>query len=301
KSRLIVKNIIHNYTAFDISTIDKFTLKIIKSFSHELNIPVDFDISLDTDLLMQEAVESVISKAGEDDELTRLLLDYSKNNTHDDKNWDITNELLVASKQLTNENYKSELIAIENKSIAEFVEIKKIIQIQLKELKQQAAVSSTEILNLLRHNGIDLESFSYKSFPNHLQKIVNGTLESKDFFKFIDIESVKVNKKSKDTNSIAAILPEALQKLEQIYMVLQKHILLEAFNKNIYPLSLLNSINQEFKKIQSDQNIVSISEFNQIIYNEIKNQPAPFIYEKMGNKYRHFFIDEFQDTSVLQW
>ena len=125
KSKLIIKSIIHNYTAFDISTIDRFTLKIIKSFSHELNIPQDFDISLETDLLMQEAIETVISKAGDDEELTKLLLDFSRNKTDDDKNWDITYDLLTASSLLTNEDSKHALKDYDNFTIEDFKKKKK--------------------------------------------------------------------------------------------------------------------------------------------------------------------------------
>jgi ATP-dependent exoDNAse (exonuclease V) beta subunit len=60
-------------------------------------------------------------------------------------------------------------------------------------------------------------------------------------------------------------------------------------------------VSQNWHKIQEEQNILSISEFNAIIHNEIQNQPAPFIYERMGERYKHFFIDEFQDTSEMQW
>jgi ATP-dependent exoDNAse (exonuclease V) beta subunit len=67
------------------------------------------------------------------------------------------------------------------------------------------------------------------------------------------------------------------------------------------PLSLLNTVSNELAKIQEEQNVLSISEFNAIIHREIQNQPAPFIYERLGERYRHFFIDEFQDTSEMQW
>ncbi|WP_339836851.1 UvrD-helicase domain-containing protein [uncultured Flavobacterium sp.] len=301
KSKLIIKSIIHNYTAFDISTIDRFTLKIIKSFSHELNIPLDFDISLETDLLMQEAIETVISKAGEDEELTKLLLDFSRNNTDDDKNWDITYELLNASKLLTNEDSKHELKDFENKTIADFVETKKVIIEQIEIYKIQASILAQEGLNLINNNGIAVESFSRKTFPNHLIKIIDGNLPASDINKFVEVEQVQINKTAKEKDLIEGILPDILQKLQEAYKEYQSVFLLEAFNKNIYPLSLLNSINKEFRKIQTDQNILSISEFNEIINKEIQNQPAPFIYEKMGDRYRHFFIDEFQDTSVLQW
>lgn len=301
KSKVIIKSIIHNYTAFDISTIDRFTLKIIKSFSHELNIPIDFDISLETDLLMQEAIETVISKAGEDEELTKLLLDFSKNKTDDDKNWDITYDLLNASSLLTNEDSKHELKDFENKTINDFVATKKIIVQQIENFKKEASVLAQEILSSINENGIAIESFSRKTFPNHILKIVEATLPISDINKFTEADQVQINKTAKDRDIIESILPQLLYKLQLAYKEYQNIFLLEAFNKNIYPLSLLNSINKEFRKIQTDQNILSISEFNEIINNEIQNQPAPFIYEKMGDRYRHFFIDEFQDTSVLQW
>jgi ATP-dependent exoDNAse (exonuclease V) beta subunit len=301
KSKVIIKSIIHNYTAFDISTIDRFTLKIIKSFSHELNIPLDFDISLETDLLMQEAIETVISKAGEDEELTKLLLDFSRNKTDDDKNWDITFDLLSASSLLTNEDSKHELKDFENKTINDFVETKKVLIQEIEKFKKNAAFLAEECLSMIHENGIAMESFSRKTFPTHLNKIIEGNLHASDIHKFLEVEQVQVNKTAKDKDIIKSILPQLLQKLQFAYKEYQNVFLLEAFNKNIYPLSLLNSINKEFRKIQDDQNILSISEFNEIINNEIQNQPAPFIYEKMGDRYRHFFIDEFQDTSVLQW
>ena len=301
KSKVIIKSIIHNYTAFDISTIDRFTLKIIKSFSHELNIPLDFDISLETDLLMQEAIETVISKAGEDDELTKLLLDFSRNKTDDDKNWDITFDLLNASSLLTNEDSKHELKDYEDKTIADFVETKKVIVGQIEQYKKLAGALAHECLSTIENCGIAIESFSRKTFPNHLLKIMEGNLPPSDINKFLEVEQVQINKTAKDKGLIESVLPDILQKLQLVYKEYQNIFLLEAFNKNIYPLSLLNSINKEFRKIQNDQNILSISEFNEIINNEIQSQPAPFIYEKMGDRYRHFFIDEFQDTSVLQW
>ena len=71
--------------------------------------------------------------------------------------------------------------------------------------------------------------------------------------------------------------------------------------KSIVPLSVLNIVNKELQTIKKEQNILLISEFNQLISNEIKDQPAPFIYERIGERYHNYFIDEFQDTSRMQW
>ena len=67
------------------------------------------------------------------------------------------------------------------------------------------------------------------------------------------------------------------------------------------PLALLNRIQKEIETIKEEENILPIWEFNGVISSELSNQPAPFIYERIGEKFRHYFIDEFQDTSVLQW
>ncbi len=77
--------------------------------------------------------------------------------------------------------------------------------------------------------------------------------------------------------------------------------LLQNAYRNLVPLTILNAINQELDSLEKERDQLPISSFNRLISNEIKDQPAPFIYERLGEKYRHYFIDEFQDTSRLQW
>ncbi len=76
---------------------------------------------------------------------------------------------------------------------------------------------------------------------------------------------------------------------------------LDAIEKNLVPLSLLNAIQAQIEEIKAENSLVLISEFNATIGKAVKDQPAPFIYERLGDRYRHYFIDEFQDTSELQW
>ena len=80
-----------------------------------------------------------------------------------------------------------------------------------------------------------------------------------------------------------------------------KKKLFENILNNISPLSILSEIKKEIESLKKEENFILISEFNKLVNEEIKNQPAPFIYEKIGAKFSHFFIDEFQDTSKMQW
>jgi ATP-dependent exoDNAse (exonuclease V) beta subunit/very-short-patch-repair endonuclease len=300
KSKQIIKHIIHNYAAFDISTIDKFTHKVIRAFAHDLGLPMTFEVTLDTENLLVEAVDAIIAQAGEDETLTKLLIDFTMEKTDDDKSWDISREILDTGRLVLNENNRNEITHFQDKSIAEFVEIKKKLAEACKVLEKETVVFADEALSLINKNGIDSKSFSAGHFPKHLLSIQEGKFNPKNKT-YHEFDDIKINKTTKDRAIIENIIPDLLQILDRTYKTFEKRDFYKAFLKNITPLSLLNTVSNELAKIQSEQNVLSISEFNAIIHREIQNQPAPFIYERLGERYRHFFIDEFQDTSEMQW
>ena len=300
KSQQIIKHIIHNYAAFDISTIDKFTHKVIRAFAHDLGLPTTFEVTLDTENLLIEAVDAIIAQAGEDQTLTKLLLDFTMEKTDDDKSWDISREILETGRLVLNENNRNEIAHFQDKTITEFVEIKNKLTEACKVLEEENTVFAENALLLIEKNRIDTKSFSGSYFPKHLQSIQEGKFNPKNKT-YHEFEDIKINKTAKDGAIIENIIPELLQILDKIYKNFEKRDFYKAFLKNITPLSLLNTVSIELAKIQEEQNVLSISEFNAIIHREIQNQPAPFIYERLGERYRHFFIDEFQDTSEMQW
>lgn len=300
KSKAIIKSIIHNYASFDISTIDRFTHKVIRAFAHDLELSPSFDVSLETDVLLKEAVDAIIAKAGEDKVLTALLVDFSVDKTDNDKSWDITYELLEMAKLLTNENNINELKQFKDKSINEFLDVKQKLKQAVQKLEEESTALGNELQDLLEINNIDPKSFSRGDFPNHIGYIKQGTLKS-THKKYYEPDDIKINKAAKDRPVIEGVTGQLLTLLKKVYKNYQRKNFYEAFLKNITPLSLLNSIAIELERIQKEQNVLSISEFNAIIHKEIQNQPAPFIYERLGERYRHFFIDEFQDTSEMQW
>lgn len=308
KSRLIIKSIIHNYASFDISTIDKFTHRVIRSFALELGLPLSFEVSLDTESLLAEAVDSVIAQAGQESELTKVLVDFATEKADDDKSWDLTFDFLSIGKLLTNENNKSEVGLLQEKSIQDFMKIKNNVQKTLKDIEQEVVLKAVDTLNLISDNGVEFKSFFSGYIPKFLQKIADGNLDiNTNHYKYLDPNdpnakapySKSVPQDQKDR--IDALAPDVLEAMKFINKNIGKSFFYRALLKNLTPLSVLNTINQELLKIQHDQNIVSISEFNSIIHDQIKEQPAPFIYEKLGDRYTHFFIDEFQDTSKMQW
>ena len=307
KSKQLLKEILHNYSFFDISTIDKFTHRLIRTFAKDLKLPQNFEIILDTDLLLGEAIDQLVSKAGEDEQLTKVLVDFALEKIDDDKSWDITLDLQKIGKLLFDENHAQHLQQLKNKSLGDFNTLKTSLKNKLKELETQAFSLAEKVINLLAENDLGKQDFSRGTLYAHFDKIKNKTFDYTSLYNNQlekNLTEGKVYTKAleqakKDT--IDQLLPSLLGYYLEIKHTVAYGALIKNIYQNIVPLTVLNAINKEIKQIEVDRDQLHISSFNAIISNEIKNQPAPFIYERLGEKYKHYFIDEFQDTSALQW
>ncbi len=305
KAKFILKKILHNYAYFDISTIDKFTHRLIRTFAKDLKLPQNFEVVLDTQLLLQEAVSRLINKAGTDKNLTKILIAFALEKTDDNKSWDVTIDLLEIGKLLFKEDTQPHLKKLENKELDDFLEMQKGIRNKINLGHQQIKKMANKCLEIIEEKNLKFSDFTSSYFPKFLIQLKN--LERKINF------DAKWKKDFENTSLYTKKCPEAIKEtidsqrsnFNEYFKTLKttwEHLnFLKNVYKNSVPLTVLGAIQKEVKSIQHERDQLPISEFNSIISNEIRDQPAPFIYERLGEKYRHYFIDEFQDTSELQW
>ncbi|QCE41308.1 UvrD-helicase domain-containing protein [Psychroserpens sp. NJDZ02] len=305
KSVTLLNTIMHNYAAFDISTIDGFNHRLIRTFAHDLKIPINFEVELDTPSLLNQAVDSLIAKAGTDKKLTRILIDFALEKADDDKSWDVSRDFNSIAKLLINDNDLPHLDSIKHKTLEDFNTLKSLIIKKITNHKTIITKVANDLIAVFESNGLDQKSFSRGTLFNHFVKAANL-----DFNRLYEnqlaqnIADGKLYTKSLDSAK-AEIIDQLLPQIETVYHKIKDAVFnlkfLQAVYKNVTPLSVLNAINKELTIIKEEENKLLISEFNTLISKEIKNQPTPFIYERLGEKFRHYFIDEFQDTSQMQW
>ena len=305
KAGKLLNTIIHNYAAFDISTIDGFTHKLIRTFAHDLKLPINFEVELDQDSLLNEAVDSLIAKAGTDKELTNILVDFAIEKADDDRSWDITFDFNKIAKLLINENDIPFIENLKGKSLNDFVTLKAWLKIEVSNAETDISEKAKNSLTLIEQAGLQFDDFSGSYLPKHFQKlsVKNFNLNFETKWQE-DIENSRLYP-TRVKNDIASIInqiqPEIAKTFYQTKQTTFYLKLLKNFYRNITPLSVINAIHKELISLKEAQNKMLISEFNTIISNEIKEQPTSFIYERIGEKFKHYFIDEFQDTSVMQW
>ncbi|GGG37635.1 UvrD-helicase domain-containing protein [Bizionia arctica] len=305
KSKQLLKTIIYNYAAFDISTIDGFTHRIIRTFAYDLKLPLNFEVELDQEALLNEAVDRLIAKAGTEKELTKVLVDFAIEKADDDKSWDVSFDFNKISKLLVSEDDRPFINSLKDKTLDDFKVLKKQLRNDVKNTVELIVTQAQGILTLIEESSLQFDDFSGSYLPKHFQKLADKNFTVAFEAKWQDdLESKTLYPKrvSADVAStIEAIQPQIASAFNETKKAFFHYKFLKAFYKNITPLSVLNVINKELIRLKEEQNKVLISEFNSLISNEIKNQPTPFIYERLGEKFKHYFIDEFQDTSVLQW
>jgi len=170
KSQKILFNILKNYGAFDISTIDKFTQKLIRTFAFDLKLPLNFEVELDTESLLFKSVDNLISKAGTDNELTKLLIDFAIEKIEDNRSWDVSYDFNNISKLLVNENDIPFLNVLKNKTLDDFKALKNSLNKRSSFIEKQIKETALSALSLITNNGLEYSNFSRQTLPKHFIK-----------------------------------------------------------------------------------------------------------------------------------
>ncbi len=307
RSKKVLQSILYNYSAFNITTIDSFTHRLIRSFAFDLGLSLNFDVEMDTKSLLNEAVDLLISKIGEDKELTKVLINFSLQKANEDKSWDISRELKEIAQILLNENDLLHVQELKDKSLEDFIELKENLQKKLKLIEKQLEELGKKGLQLINDFQIDPKDFYYSQFPKHFQNCVSDISKlsfdkAKGLAKSIENRQYYTKNKPEEVKTaIDSIVNPLLEFYHQSEKLYQEYSLYKLFLGGLIPLAVLNKINQSLEELKEDKNVHLNAEFNQVISEHLREQPAAFIYERIGEKYKHYFIDEMQDTSKLQW
>ena len=299
------KELLHHFAFFDISTIDKFNHRILRTFGKDLKLPPDFEVILDTGELVTQGVELLMDQIGIDAELTEILVAYALEKMDGNTSWDPSQNLKKVGMMLFEELHGSGMDAAQSADPKALKGLKKQLKSDWIKHSETRAQKAKSLLAQMDQKGIEHTSFTRSSLPKWLEEISRDGMEKIKDAQWLENfgETDPYNKKTASSqkeliNAWKIELTEAVQELVQT-----RHDIELAKNKykNLLPLSVIRTISGAIHQLCVERQWLPIGQFNQLIAQEIKDQPAPFIYERLGDRYSHFFIDEFQDTSVLQW
>ena len=307
-------NIIHNYSDFCICTIDAFVQKLARSFAKDLGFPSQFNVSIDEEEISEAITERIGEQIGADNKfLTKVVEDFSGHKLDNEKSPRIVDDIRKFVKVLFSENayQKNEKNKLETEE--QYKETHDYLQGKTRGFETRCDGFVKDFEDFLQRNSLGTDDFNGKSrsaclsFHKKLQKkeyeIVGDSLR-----KIIDGEADWYHKdlmKRRGAATLAVLNTEFEKVFLDFAHYYQVHIGVYQFHKSqLDKLSLYvlrTKITHEIEAYIGEEQIVPISEFNKRINEVMGDFSVPFIYERLGEHLRHLFIDEFQDTSVLQW
>ncbi|MCB0762944.1 MAG: UvrD-helicase domain-containing protein, partial [Flavobacteriales bacterium] len=313
RSRNTLSHMLHHYSDLKISTIDSFVHQLVRAFARDIDVAPDFDIELDSDLVVQIAVDNVLDRVGRDPETTDMLLRYAKTMLEDEKNWNFRNDLADFASGLTVEGTSSKVAQLKKFEGHQFVEIHKQLSGLSAAFEKELTTVTQQALDLLASAQLDADAFSGKTLYNYIVELnqLNAKAMGKDLATFDKVlfggeEFFPKSKAKRYADAFAPIDQELRGYCLKIHHLLKEepyshYLRVKKVRAQVYPLAVLHLVNDAINDWKDQNNTLLIGDFNRLINQVILNNPAPFIYERIGQRFRHFLIDEFQDTSIVQW
>lgn len=309
RSQKVLDYILHNYSTLNIGTIDKFNAKLVRSFSYELGLAQNFNLEIQPEPFLIEAVDQMLNKIGEDEQISEAFLDYVNYSLDQNERVNINKTLLDSAKEFVNDKHYHWLEENKDFDWKAYENTKNNIRKEIKELKDNSKKIAQDSLDLIKNNCLEIEDFAngkngIGGFFNRIIEKSEPLLYETEAEENRKLESYQKGASTKSKNkegiifSILETLIENRRKIIQNYILGEKK---EKILRALLPLKVNKEIQDQLQQIEDENDLVLLSKFNVLINENLRNEPSAFIYEKVGTQFQHYFFDEFQDTSALQW
>lgn len=307
------KHIIHEYANFSVSTIDSFVQKIVSAFTEDLDFPFNFEVNLDAEVLLDAAVEQLLQKVNTEhfEQITLAIKSFAMEKADEGKSWNgLAGELAGFGKNLLYDQHQKAIDNIANLEAEDFLQIEKQTKAYCEYLETKIKTISQIALESIDSAGLTIGDFfqSRSGVGVYFHKLQNDVFASPNSYVMKAVEENQWYSKTQKGGIKAAIdgiADELSIYLTNIFSIQEteksKYILFKEILKQTKKLALLSQLKKEIAAIQNETGQIHISEFNRKIFEIVMKEPIPFVYERLGEKYNHILIDEFQDTSTLQW
>lgn len=295
--------ILHDYSHFTVLTIDTFFQRILRAFIKELGIDLNYNVEIETASVLAKGADTLIEQVAVDAELQRWMREFVQERIDEGRKWDVREGILSLAGEIFKEKNKQALTAA--RSRGELREIVSRLTAEAEATKQQMRRTAAEAERIISDAGLSAADFSGKSrsFAHCFQAVAAG--EIKPFTATAVKMSLSTEgwcAKGSAALPLVAQLQPLLRQMCQLYDDnIRKWNTCELLRENYRGFALLSDLYEKVRQMCDEQNMMLLPETKYILSEFIGHNDAPFIYEKVGNRFERFMIDEFQDTSVKEW
>ncbi len=305
--------LLHHYSILQISTLDRFNTRLVRSFAYELGLEPSFSIDIDISNYLIQAMDNIFAQIGNNPKLTNVLWDYFSFIKETANTNTFKKNLLLFGDEFSQEINYFRLKENADFSWNSYDDTNKYIDNRLQQIKFEMFTLCESALQLKEDNNLLTEEFSGKKKSSIITAFlkIRNHLEHGDVFPLEKNEEKKIISYEKGFSSVVKdkakqqllldLAETFIEKRAAIITLFIESCRLNLLKRFMLPMILNNKIQQELQMVLEDNNAVLLSKFNVLIHENLENESTDFLYEKVGQRFQLYYLDEFQDTSGLQW
>jgi len=320
RAQKTLTHILHHYHRFSVSTIDAFIHRIVRSFARDLWMHPDFEIEMDVDRVLEEVVDRCLDQTGKVASITGYLKKLVQFQMEEGKSWNPKTVMLEFAKTMYTENGMEALERQAGLTLDDFTQVFQSLIQWRAELAKKPLQLAKDAAALLESCSPEINEHHYYSgqqykklkslseqvlideknnpfMANELSSRWTGAMESS----WTKLKGKSAVKDAFELNTDS--INRCVLGLWEWYQsdAIKTYYLVDKWIANFYALGLVHYLHDVAEELKSERNFLMIQDFHQVISKVIIDNPTPFIYEKVGERYDDLLFDEFQDTSQLQW
>lgn len=308
----VLEHMLHHWSEVAISTIDAFTRKVVRPFARDLRLDADLQMTTEQEFYRSRAVEALIEEAGNDARITELLTQACMQLLHEERSWDPVKPLLELSNELQKESAIGPLEKLRASNSADIIALRDRLNKETALFRNKVNAIGKKALDLFARHGIEEGDVAHGkggilSYFRKLALFIDAW-DAPGVQTLKPMETGKWNSGKASASAIAALdglandLTTLFQEAEQLRVNAHRGYLVQrAVARELLAAFALHELDAKLEALKREDAVAFFSDLTRRVAEVVKHEPVPFIYERLGEKYRHFLIDEFQDTSLLQW
>lgn len=315
RAKFVLSSILHNYSSFSISTIDSFFQKVVRNFTREAGIQTGYKIELDINYVLDAVTQQVLGKLGApgNSELDKWVIRMAEEKVEQGDKWDFRQEMIELGKELFRETLMRQEDALEelHSNSETFRRNKDKLSTDIAIRQEKAKKTAAEIIANMNKLGISQTDFAFagsSSLADYLHAVAEGNImlpgtRPSQMIEFPEKCFAKTNKQRNAFIPLMEqnIIPTVIEFVSWLKENISFIISATEIYRNLNILGLIGSIREELKIFREEENLLLLPDTTLLLFKIMQNNDSSFIYEKVGNYYKNYLIDEFQDTSKTQW
>jgi len=311
RAKAMLTHMLHHWSQVAISTIDSFTRRVVMPFARDLQLDQELRMTTEEHYYRAKAVDLLLEEAGAEPALTKVLVATCEQLLEDERSWRPDKPLLDLSVQLTRENALEHLATLREMDSEKFLDLYRTLRRRTDAFRDRMRNLGARACDALQRAGLTDKDLAYagNGYISYLRKL-------RAFEDWIELGKNVSKTLANDTWHSGSASPSAIEAINSLVPMLRStieevegtrdtdmrdHLLAKAILHDLLATATLNSIDQRLEGLKHEEGISFFSDLTRKVMAIVQSEPAPFLYERLGEKYQHFLIDEFQDTSLMQW